>query len=240
MKIIADMHVHSTASFHAYSTILENISYAAKMGLKAMATTDHGPLLPDAPHEWFFHNIRALPREIDGVKLVRGIEGNIVDLEGNLDLPNWALERLDWVIASFHGDVIQPSNIENHTKAYINIAKNPDVDAIGHSGQEAYKYEYEKAIKVFKEYGKIVELNELSFIGRPGSTVNCVEIAKLCKKYEVTVVVNSDSHFATHIGKFPKVLKMLDEIDFPEKLVLNANEENFFDYFKKKGIEFNE
>ena len=50
MKIIADTHTHTIASTHAYSTLLENVGYAKKAGLRAIAITDHGPAMPDAPH----------------------------------------------------------------------------------------------------------------------------------------------------------------------------------------------
>ena len=105
--------------------------------------------------------------------------------------------------------------------------------------EESRESDYEKAIKAFKEYDKIVEINSESFVLRAGAKANCMEIARLCKKYEVTVVVDSDSHFATKIGKVETALSMLEEIDFPEKLILNTDEERFFGYIKeKKNIDF--
>ena len=52
MKFIADTHIHSIASNHAYSTIMENIEAARQKGLVYMAMTEHGPKMPDAPHIW--------------------------------------------------------------------------------------------------------------------------------------------------------------------------------------------
>ena len=54
MKIIADLHTHTLVSNHAFNTITEMAAAAQKRGLFAMAVTDHGPSMPDAPHPWYF------------------------------------------------------------------------------------------------------------------------------------------------------------------------------------------
>lgn len=41
MKFVADMHTHTLASDHAYSTISENAASAAKAGLSYLGMTDH-------------------------------------------------------------------------------------------------------------------------------------------------------------------------------------------------------
>ena len=43
MKIIADMHTHTVASTHAYSTIKEMAEAARDAGLEYLAITDHTP-----------------------------------------------------------------------------------------------------------------------------------------------------------------------------------------------------
>ena len=54
MKILTDLHTHTLASTHAYSTLKENIDMAKQMGLEAIAVTDHGISMEDAPHLWHF------------------------------------------------------------------------------------------------------------------------------------------------------------------------------------------
>lgn len=41
MKLLFDLHTHTVASGHAFSTLKENIEEAAAKGLKAMGTSDH-------------------------------------------------------------------------------------------------------------------------------------------------------------------------------------------------------
>lgn len=241
MKITADTHCHTIASTHAYSTVLENVYAAKKKGLKAIAITDHAPQMPDAPHIWHFENLDTIPHKIDGVTVLRGAEVNICDYNGGLDLSDAVLKSLDWVVASLHAPVCPPSSEENITRAYLNAAENPYIDVIGHSGQEKFKYDYEKVIPYFKECGKLIEFNEGSLRVRRDAAENCVKIAKICKKYEVPVVVNSDAHFAFAIGEFPKTLQMLDELDFPEELIVNADIQRLYSYiYKKRGINFND
>lgn len=229
-KIIADTHTHTLASTHAYSTVLENFKFASEIGLSYLAVTDHAPKMADAPHRWHFENLRILPKELFGVKLLKGAEVNILDENGSLDLSDHILSQLDWVIASFHVEACAPMSKEKHTQAYLNIAKNEKVDVIGHSGREIYFYDYETAIKAFKEYNKLVEINQNSFVARKDSQKNCIEIAKLCKKYEVKVVVNSDAHFAYNIGQVDDALALLEEIDFPQSLIVNSSLELFEEY----------
>ena len=71
MKIEADLHTHSVASGHAYSTISELALAAAERGLKMIAITDHGPAIPGGPHLYHFSNLKVLPEYLHGVRLLK-------------------------------------------------------------------------------------------------------------------------------------------------------------------------
>lgn len=221
--IKTDLHCHTVASTHAYSTVLELAEYAAKAGLEAIAVTDHGPALPDGAHLWHFGNQRCFPETIRGVRVLRGAEANILNFEGEIDIPSNVCARLDWVVASFHNPVAAPGTVEQNTSAYLKLADNPDVDVIGHSGTEDYRYDYERVLPVFREKHKLVEINSHSFEARPGAPENCREIALLCKKYRVPVTVDSDAHIAFDVGSLGNAVSMLRSIDFPEELVVNRS-----------------
>lgn len=238
MNIIADTHTHTIASTHAYSTILENAKFASVNGIQYLAMTDHAPALCDAPHIWHFANMSAIPDFLYEVRILKGAEVNIL-ANGELDMSDDDLSKLEWVNASIHRPTYKKTSIEENTKAYIKVAKNPYVDVIAHSGYENYMYDYEKAIKVFKEYNKLVEINNHSFESRVDSIKNCIEIAKVCKKYGVRVVVNSDAHFAYSIGNVENALNMLKEIDFPEKLIVNSDVKLFESYLKERKARVN-
>jgi putative hydrolase len=222
-EIAADLHCHTVASAHAYSTVAELAAAAHAKGLKAIAVTDHGPALQDGAPLVHFTNLRILPHEINGVRVLQGAEANVVDFAGNLDLNQVCFDRLEWIIASFHEDVIAPGTAEQHTHAYEKLAENPYIDVIGHSGTECFPYDYERLIPIFGEKKKLVEINNHTFLVRSDSQKNCRRIALLCKQYGVPVVVSTDAHFAGEVGEVSQAMQMLHEIDFPSELIVNRN-----------------
>ncbi len=235
MRAIADTHTHTLASGHAYSTILENLQAAKARHLRFMAVTDHAPAVPGAPGVLHFEALCSMvPKEIDGVYILAGCEANIVGFDGTLDMPARVLERLDIVIASMHDCAIEPLDTDAHTRAWLAVAANPDVDIMGHMGDGRFAFRHEEVIRACAQYGKVVEINAHSFDGRPGSPKNCRAIAKLCAEYGVGVVVSSDAHFAACVGGVAPSIEMLEEIAFPEDLVLNADCARFAAYMTKK------
>ena len=234
MKLQADLHTHTIASTHAYSTITENCQWAAEYGIKALAMTDHAMAMPDSPHEWHFYNMRVLPRKIHGVTVLKGIEANIININGDIDIPEHLLPSLEWIVASMHEEAITPDTVENITNAYLKACLNPCIDVIGHCTSDAFYFDYEKCVKQFKEYEKLVEINESSIINKAGSRKNCYELLKLCKKYEVPVVVDSDSHFCQNIGQTPNAIKIIEEVDFPEELIINYDWNKVREHILKK------
>lgn len=235
MNLIADTHMHTIASTHAYSTLQEMIHAAAQKGLYAAAITDHGSSMPGAPGKWYFENLKVIPRYLEGVLVLRGEETNVVDFDGNTDLADTDLKILDWVVASMHRPILKEKHptVERVTNAWLNIAKNPNVNVICHSGTVEFMYDYEKVLPEFGRNGKLVELNESTFTGRQTSLPNCTKIMKLCKKHSVPIIVNTDSHFSTQVGCFEHSLKLLKELDFPEELVVNSSVERFQAYLKQ-------
>ncbi len=234
IRLQADLHTHTIASTHAYSTITENCSFAAKNGIKCVAMTDHAMTMPDAPHCWHYHNLKILPRKIEGVTVLKGVEANIIDYDGNIDIDDETLGYLEWVVASFHKYTCKPSTVEEHTRGYLSIAKNPIIDIIGHPTTSMFEYDMEKCVKAFKEYNKIVEINESSIMWKNGSRKNALELMKLCKKYEVFISIDSDAHFHELIGQAPLALEMAQSIDFPSKLVINSDFDMLREYILSK------
>ena len=237
MKIIGDMHTHTVASTHAYSTITENCRSAAERGIKVVAMTDHWGEMPDSPHIWHFENLRILPRQICGVTVLKGVETNIIDNDGNFDMPRKTLEKLEWVVASMHRQVYEPTTAENHTRAYIKAAQDPIVDVIGHCTTDMFPIDFEKCVKACKEYSKLVEINESSILYKKGSLENSYELLRLCKKYEVPVVFDSDGHFCELIGVVDTAVRIAQEVGFPEELVVNADYDRLMGYIRKRHPE---
>ena len=228
IKIVGDTHTHTVACDHAYSTLSENAAQAKKLGHRFICVTEHAPALPGCASKVHFATMPTiLPREINGVELIRGVELNILDYEGNLDLPSETIEQLEWVIASYHPPCIRYSSRADHTRGWMKIAENPLVRVIGHCGREGYEFEHTPVLEAFKAYGKIVEINAHSMRRRDLSAKNCREIACLCAEMSVPIVVCSDAHIHLNVGAVEPSINMLEEIGFPQELVLNADYDRF-------------
>ncbi len=193
------------------------------MGLEAIAMTDHAGEIPDSAHIWHFMNINVVPDYISGVRVLKGAEVNICDINGRLDMPDSVMKTLDIIIASIHRPCYKDKDRQDHTTAYMSALENPYVDIIGHSGAPDLAYDYDAVIKRAGELGKMIEINNNTFNFRKSNVPNCKKIAELCKEYGTSICVNSDAHYADMVGKFDYAIAMLEEIDFPMELIANRS-----------------
>lgn len=236
MKYALDVHTHTIVSGHAYSTLMENAKAASEKGIKVLGTTEHGCTMPHSPHIWYFHNYKVLPREMYGVTMLYGVEANIIDYDGNLDMDDETLEKLDVVIGSIHEEVYKIGTLEENTEAFINVIKSGKIDIVGHLGNPKIPVDFEKIVKCAKENNVLIEINNSSFTtSRVGSLGNCTKIAQLCKENGNMIIMNSDAHFCTTIGEFTEAVNMLESIDFPEERIMNSTPENMIDFLRSRG-----
>ena len=255
MKIYADMHTHTVISGHSYSTLRENCVEAKELGHIAIALTDHAPAISGAPQPIYF--MAQVPKTQVGIRVLAGVEVNLISpgkalqmpgsaasiedwdgfaMHNGFDLPDWLLERKEYVIASMHNGYYIDEGYAGNTERWLRVLDNPNVDCIGHIGQEAFPCDYETIIKKCVEKNVLLEINNHSFEVREGSAKNCGQVARLCKKYGARIVVSSDAHNAEEVGRFPHSLALLEEVGFPEELVVNSSPERLKAYFAEKGV----
>ena len=227
MNIKIDTHSHTIASGHAYSSLKEMIEAGKKQGLEAMAITEHAPKMPGTCHLYYFQNLKVIPRQAGNMKVLMGAEVNIMDEKGTLDLKDELLKKLDLVIASIHPPCYgEDKGIDENTKAYINVMKNPYVDIIGHPDDGRFPVDYEKIVKAAKEYHVLLELNNSSLTPggfRKGTYENSKKMLELCKKYNVSVTTGSDAHIEYDVANFKYVKQVIEETKFPEELVATTS-----------------
>lgn len=223
MKAFFDLHTHTLASGHAFSTLKENLDEARRKGLWAMGSSDHAPKMPGA-NPSLFVNYKVVRREIERIRVFRGMEANICDFEGTVDAETSLLSKLDYVIASLHTPCIQSGTAAQNTQALIGAMKNPYIRIIGHPDDSRYPLDYEVLVPAAKELGVALELNNSSLV--PDSTrvdgrKNAVRLLEACKKYRVAVILGSDAHIWYDVGRFEEAFALMEETGFPEGLVLN-------------------
>jgi len=224
-KLVADLHVHTVASGHAYSTLQEYVTQAKKIGLKAIAITDHGPAMPGGAPMYHFSNLRMVPGEMDGVRIYRGAECNIIDQSGRLDLPDEVLDTLDIVMIAMHPRVGYESMGEDvNTDVLIKAMSNPYVNVVAHPGNPMYPVSIEETVAAAKKHGVAIEINNSSFTGsRNGSWERCLEFAKKVKDENHFVVIGTDSHITTMLGAFQKAVELIEASGLTEKNIINTS-----------------
>ena len=213
------------------------IAAAKNKGLKGFALTNHGPILPDSPRHWHFGNLKVLPDNINGIRLYKGIEANIISYEGETDLPLEYYDGLEIVLAGFHSltPYSEESTFEQNTQTILNVIKNGKVDILAHLGNPKYPLDYEKVVKYAAEKNVAIEINNSSFEkSRKGSEKNCLEILKLCKKYGNYVSIGSDTHFSMNIGNFSKAYIIFEDVNIEENKILNSSFEVLDNFLKSR------
>lgn len=225
MKILADMHTHTVASGHGYSTVNELVQAARQKDLLAFAVTDHGPSLPGGPHLYHFGAMRFIPSVIDGIRIFRGVEANIINHGGELDLPPEYQEILDFVMAGLHeGCGFDDMGISANTGAVMRAMANPQVKAISHPGNPQFPLDYEAVVRHAAETATALEINNASFLySRKGSESNCELICRLAGKHGAPLVVGSDAHIAQNVGEFGHAVALLERVGISEQQVINTS-----------------
>jgi putative hydrolase len=238
LKIEVDTHTHSIASLHAYSTIDELVSGAVKNGLKGFVLTEHGPALQNGlPHPYYFGNLEVIPKEIRGVRLFRGVELNIMDEAGAVDLNAKYLKYLDFVMAGLHEACFAPDSIKTNTRAIIAALENPYIDCISHPGNPVYPADYAEVVKAAARLGKALEINNSSFKVRKGSLENCKTVARLAKQYGCLLSCGSDAHYWTDVGRFDTALAVLTEAGVNENGIINSTMDGFTAFSERRRAE---
>ena len=242
IKLIADLHIHTIASGHAYSTVEEYAAAAKKKKLKVIAITDHGPAMPGGADPYHFSNQRMIPDHLNGVRILRGGELNIIDTEGHLDLTDEYLRTMDFVSIAMHPKCgYEGSGEEENTRVLLKAMNNKYVRVLAHPGNPMYPIDYKKVIPIAKEKGILIELNNSSLtISRKGSFDRCFAIAKFVKAVGWKVVLGSDAHISTMVGDLDDALKMAIDAGLGRDDIINASMDMIDRYLltnlKKGGI----
>lgn len=237
MRALIDLHTHTIVSGHAYSTLQENVEAAAKRELKYLGVSDHAPAMPGGPHAYYFSNLRILPEKINGVRILKGCEVNVMDYDGNVDLPEKELSMIEYAIASLHPPCIPHGDREQNTTALIKAMDIKPVKIIGHPDDARYPLDYKRLVAAAIEKNILLEINNSSLSPatfRENARENLIEMLKECREQGAKIIMGSDAHVSYDIGNFKYAEALLEEVGFPEELIVNYNEDDIFKYFFNK------
>ena len=155
-------------------------------------------------------------------------------------MPEGYLRKMDLVIASLHTPCLNPGSREENTAALLGVMDNPYVDILGHPDDCRYPLDYRAVAEKAAETGMILEVNNSSMVPgspRKGAEENYREMLELCRRYRVYISVGSDAHIEFDAGRHDCAYRLLEEIQFPEELVLNTSWEKMRKHLNRGGEE---
>lgn len=225
--VLLDIHTHSLASGHgSVDTINAMAKSASKVPLKILGISDHGPATSASCKSSYFRNLTLAPRKRFGVSLLYGIELNILNQKGDVDLPDDVLESLDYAFISMHKPLYSPGSADENTLAYIRAMEHPKVHFIGHADDGKFPVDFKALLYAAKARRVYPEINNRSLMPcsyRKNSYVNSLHLLSLCKKMDFPILLSSDSHGASQVGNMDYIIPALEKTAFPPKLIINSN-----------------
>ena len=237
-----DLHIHTIASGHAQCTILEYIEQAKKLKMKIIGIADHGPGDSETlVSEIYFRMLERIPNKIDNIRVLKGVEANIVNIKGDIDISDKLVEEMDYIMANFHAETsYKNKGIKENTKATINAIRSGKIDIITHPfATERFPIDIGKISDEACKNNVLLEINLSYFFGNKikDSTVpNAKLMIDIARKHSKKIIIGSDAHNIWELGddsafmkKFKKMLGLTNNLiinNYPRELfkLLKINE----------------
>lgn len=218
-----DLHTHTCASGHGTNDKITDLAKeAAKRHIKMLGISDHGPATTGSAGLSYFRSLFLCEKNRFGTRLFYGAEANILDTEGNLDIPDDILQSLDYCIISMYRPIYTSGSAAENTRAYIRAMRHPKVKLIGHCDDSRFPVNYRELIEAAQAMGVLPELNNVSLLPdsyRKNCRVNAAAMLRICEALSCPVILSSDSHGKEHIGEVTECVRLLKEVSFPAELV---------------------
>lgn len=237
--IKGDYHTHTNAS-DGKCPMKDNVKRAVELGLKEVAITEHsfGTLLCHLTYPKFdFEKVSQELKNRDGdIRVLVGVEGNLLNPNGDMDVPDSVVPHCDILQLGFHR-FLQPKHLKGNlsfvlingfaprkkretlvdvnTKAYLSAMDRYPIDVLVHLNHRAL-VDVAAVAKKAKEKNIYVELNEK-------------HISTLEKDIDVLVesgvnfIIGSDAHETAKIGKFDKVMKFVEKHGVPKNRIYGVD-----------------
>jgi putative hydrolase len=240
LRLLADLHTHTMASGHGYSTVTEVATAARDRGLELIAVCDHGPSVPQGAHPWYFWNFKVVPSVLGGVRILKGCEANVSPTSDNgIDLPDEILAMLDFVAVGFHPLTgFDERDRARNTKMLLRVMDDPLVDMITHPGNEdEFPLDLDPIVEAAVDRRVILELNDHSFAAtssRSSSAAREREFASAALEAGAPVAIGSDAHYHLHVGRFDAAVAVAVELGFTEERLVNRDAASVLEFLLAK------
>ncbi|WP_170829394.1 PHP domain-containing protein [Acidaminobacter hydrogenoformans] len=242
IRIYADYHTHTTYS-DGKGSIEDNVRAAIARGLKILAISDHGPQhLTYGIKRKKYAEMRGIIDEMNAkypmIRTLLGVEANIMDPDGRLDVDEGMLRMADVLLAGYHfgslsGDLKGTSTLhrlnfegrfsrkaaekakEMNTKAVINAMRNYDIKILTHPGAKG-------AIDVLAAAEAAIETKTALEVNANRHGHLTFEDLFLLRNSECRFAINSDAHRPEMIGRFEPAIERVLRAKIPCGRIINC------------------
>ncbi|MDR1778155.1 MAG: PHP domain-containing protein [Clostridiales Family XIII bacterium] len=185
-SLISDLHTHTVYS-HGKGSIEDNVVAAIGKGLKTIGISDHGPShlgfgmsRKDIPK--MRSEIEALRDKYPEIEILYGIEANIVNKNGDLDIKPAEFALFDYVMAGYHYGAIG----RNPVGTMFNAAHNLIEYRTGREPKRLIRHNTDYVVSALLK-------NDVKVLTHPGdkAPMDLLEIAIVCAKTDTLVEINT-------------------------------------------------
>jgi len=165
--VLGVLHNHTTDS-DGVATVAEMATAARSCGLSFFGVADHSPaafyangVTAERLHDQW-RRIDELNRDGDGIRIVKGLEADILS-DGSLDIPPGCEGGLEYVVASVHSAFRLP--LERQTERIVSAVSHPACSVLGHPTgrllltRPGYSVDLERVLQACLDHGVAVEIN---------------------------------------------------------------------------------
>jgi putative hydrolase len=232
-----DLHVHSLRSTCGMHTLLEIVSIMRSKNHQAFAITDHSPV-HDTPKPYFSVLLRRLPKIIDAIRVIKGVEAAILNADGETDIPEINGYNFEIVLAGLHnyGLFEKDTDIETNTLAMVNAMKRyPQIKILTHPTFNLLPVDIEKIADTALKTGTALEINNAYLLNQKSNDESLSELISLVKEKGNMIAIDSDGHIFNEIGEFGHAVEFLKRFgDIDSFNIVNRTVESTMEFL---GIE---
>ena len=228
----ADLHSHTHFSNCGLHSIIELLTAARDKGVKALAITDHGPHLGRRISSTFFER---LDQPVDGIRMLKGLECNVTDTDGSIDIYPKFMHLYDIVLLGFHKFPVKDGNPSYYSGMMAEtLRKNPCVDIIVHPNAPHFLMDFEMIAQTAAELDVAVEFNNAkAYLGRSPED-QTEALIRACMKAGCMVAVNTDAHSVNELGNTSAIEALLEKTGFPAGRIVNRTEESALEWITQR------
>ncbi|MBI9107978.1 MAG: PHP domain-containing protein [Spirochaetales bacterium] len=227
-----DLHAHSLFSACGLHTIIEMLTAAKIKGIRGQAITDHGPFLGRRPSSTFFER---LENPVKGIRFFKGMECNVTDEAGSIDVIPKFMKWYDVVLVGFHNFSIKDAPPEYYAKIMTKALRtNPCIDIIVHPNAPHFVIDFKMIAETAAETGTAIELNNAKTrLGR-STEEQTISLIEACIEAGCDVTVNTDAHALNEVGNTDVIEALLKKTAFPTEKIVNRTLESTIEWIAKR------